>query len=112
MSAEIVAEKVGRFTNRRGLLGRAGAAALGSVLYLVGRPPSEAQALCYHYGCDTCSCETGCVGYLCSWCWWGTCSNHRRYLCCEGYNLSGSSCSNGNCGSQWYCSFLGGSKSC
>lgn len=111
MSAELVAEKLGRFTNRRRMLGRVGTAAVGSVLLLLGRSPAEAEACCCStHGCDLCACETGCIGYACSWCWWGSCVNHKRYLCCEGFSEAGA-CYDG-CGNQWYCSFLGGSQSC
>jgi hypothetical protein len=122
MSTERIAELVGELTDRKTLLARAGAAGLGSMLFVFGARPKAAEAACFEHGCFLCDdCTAPCPPqYLldgCAWCWLGNChtnpggsSNHRTW-CCEGYNAQAHSCV-GDCGTGWLCSFFGDNVPC
>jgi hypothetical protein len=127
MSAERVATMLGELTDRKGLLKKAGAAGLGSALFMLGsRAPAAEAQVCFQHGCHLCdSCRNPCnpPDWLltgCSWCWTGAChmnpggSSWHVTWCCEGYNSTVTVC-DGNCRTHdqgWVCSFLGESMPC
>lgn len=116
MSAESIVDAIGEFTDRRGVLKRAGVAAMGTAMVFSGLKPSSALA---HpsstHGCNLCY-NPGSCSYSCAWRWIGAChtnvggSSHHVTTCCEGfrsgYACVGTTCSGVNC--PWY----GGNSPC
>ena len=81
MSTEDLLESLGRKLNRRSLLKRAGAAAVGAALALMGLP-AEASAYPIHC-CNLCFApSTQCTGCTCIWCWHCT-EAGQVWQCCE-----------------------------
>ena len=116
---ESTIERVGEYTDRRGVLRRGGAAALTLAATMVGVRAAPGGAYGIHgsatHGCGLCR-SAGSCSYTCAWCWWGSChtnvggSSHHQTQCCEGYsNFSGCT---GGCTSALTCSFYGGQRPC
>jgi hypothetical protein len=116
---ESTIERVARYADRRTLLKRGSAGAVGAVLAAAALVPGRSGAYGIHndpsHGCTLCRSPSSC-NPVCVWCWWGDChtnvggSSHHQTLCCEGYrNYAGCS---GGCTSSIQCSWYGSNRPC
>jgi hypothetical protein len=115
MSLEKVVEQLGERADRTRFLTRVGAVVLGGTASFLGINVSDARAVTY-ICCNLCKWPTdpATCGYTCAWCW--ICchaSNGFKYLCCEGHQVNGTCCSNGDsCCSDVLCSWVVGQGHC
>lgn len=88
-SVELLAERLGEAADRQTFLQRAGAATLGAVLALAGRPSDASAHCCHQYDC----CRLCNVNNKCNaahvWCWSCCGADGRDHTCCEGYSSHG-----------------------
>lgn len=101
MSAERLAEIVGRATDRKGFLKKTGGASVGAVLGVMGLSSTASAHHCgsgtHHYRC-CCLCHpAGDCRYICSWCWSCRAGDGCTYRCCERYASTAYGCDAG-CG--------------
>lgn len=112
MSPEKLAKTFGQLADRRRFLSRAGTVGLGVLAFfgVEAALAEQAQAYGANLGCSLCNPPTTTCGPAleCAWCWDGSCVNHVKYACCEGYR-AGVSCSS-HCPA--YCSYVTNRRSC